>query len=298
MPVNKLSTVNYCKIDCVWVLLFLLTSFVLAQPKPVFPDDTQDPKQAGGAELLEAVCPGHVVAGKYIECKIVCPTDIAFDNESDWTLGAVVRGHFLSPTSDDAALSMEGCEPHSYNFGGTILFTRKSGKWTKLWYKGGVPTETCHRGKLQGGREILVCLGQFGGQGAESTELYVEDLVAPKVALMADNGPTFFSVVDTVATCGYDFEDESNALPITRGYIERVEFQNAADGTLRSLSVFGRYGERSMTIAQTKACMDENKPTKPHRGLNFSPNAKPYRVDFKFDGKQMVRVGESPGAPK
>ena len=285
-----------------WVLIFLLTALAWAQPagapKPVFPDDTQDPKQAGGAELLEAVCPGHVVVGKYIECKIVCPVDIAFKNESEWTLGAVTRGHFLSPTSDDAVLSMEGCEPHSYNFGGTILLTRKAGKWTKLWYKGGVPTETCHRGKLQSGREILVCLGESGGQGFESTDLYIEDLLSPKGALMADDGAKFFSIDDTIATCGYDFENKSKPFPIKHAFVERVDFQNAGDGTLLGLSAFAHQGERTLTVVQVQECIDEGSPVKPHRGLSFNPPTKPYRVDFKFDGKQMVRVGGSPGAPK
>jgi hypothetical protein len=27
-------------------------------PKPIFPSDGMDPQQGGGAELLEAVCPG------------------------------------------------------------------------------------------------------------------------------------------------------------------------------------------------------------------------------------------------
>ena len=62
--------------------------------------------------------------------------------------------------------------------------------------------------------------------------------------------------------------------------------------------MFGRHGERDMTVTQVKACDDERIPGRPHRGLNFDPSAKPYRVDFKFDGKRMVRVGGSPGAPK
>ena len=300
--ISKRSTEIYCKIDCVWLLFFLLTALAWAQPagapKPVFPDDTQDPKQAGGAELLEAVCPGHVVVGKNIECKIVCPVDAAFNNESEWTLAGVTRGHFLSPRSDDAVLSMVGCEPHSYNFGGTILFTRRSGKWTKLWYKGGVPTENCHRGKLQSGREILICLGESGGQELLSTDLYIEDLLTPKGALMADDGAKFFSIDDSIATCGYDFEHESKPFPIKRGYIERVSFQNATDGTLLGLSVFARQGERTLTVAQVQACIDEGSPVKPRQSLDFDPLTKPYRVDFKFDGMRLVRVGSSPGAPK
>jgi hypothetical protein len=286
----------------VWVLLFLLTSFAWAQPfgapKPMFPDDTQDPKQAGGAQLLEAVCPGDVVAGKDIECKASCPKDSGFPGQ-DWTLERVLQGHFRSPTSDDAVLAMSGCEAHSENFGGTILLTRQSAKWTMLWYKGGVPTAGCHRVTLQDKREILICLsGEYGGQGYVSRDLYVEDLLTPKEALMADSETAFFSSFDDTGTCGHDFENPLKPFPITLGFIDRVQFNNAVDGTLRGLTVFGRYGERPMTLAQAQACIDEYNPTKPHHGLSFRPPTRPYRVDFKFDGKQMVRAGGSPGAPK
>ena len=282
-----------------WVLLFLLTALTWAQPasapKPVFPDDSQDPKQAGGAEMLEAVCPGHVVVGKDIECKASCPDDAGFPGQ-DWTLERVLHGHFLSPTSDDVVLSMGGCEPHSYNFGGTILLTQKAGRWSMLWYKGGIPTAECHKSKVQDGREILICYGGYGGQGMVERGLYIEDLLAPKKALMADGNAAFFAVGDNTGSCGYNLEDESKPYPLTRQYIERVDFHNAADGTLLGLSVFARRGERSMTVAQVKACGEEQIPGIAHRGLSFNPPTKPYRVDFKFDGGRMV--GSSPGAPK
>jgi hypothetical protein len=281
----------------VWVLLFLLTALAWAQPagapKPVFPNDSQDPKQAGGAKLLEAVCPGHVVVGKDIECKMVCPEFTAFNGDDlGWSVTGIIRGHFLSPSSDDAVLSMSGCEPHSLNFGGTILLTRQSGGWTKLWYKAGVPTDNCHRAKLESGREVLVCLGRYGGQGVVSMQLYVEDLLIPETALMAGYRTSFFGIVDTTRTCGYDYEDESKTFPIKRGFIERAEFQDGANGTLLGLSVFGRNGERTVTPAQAEACAG------PHPGVDFNPPNKPYRVDFKFDGERMVRVGSSPGARK
>jgi hypothetical protein len=301
--ISKRSTEIYCKIDAVWALFFLLTALAWAQPagalKPVFPDDTQDPKQAGGAQLLEAACPGHVVAGKSVECKIVCPDLTDFKGaEQEWSLDRVTRGHFRSPQSDDAVLSMSGCESHAFNFGGTILLTRQSGKWTMLWYKGGVPTKNFHRVKLQSGREILICLGEYGGQGNVWTDLYVEDLLAPVSALMSGKGKIIFEVFDNTATCGLNPEDESKTFPLTRHYVERVQFQSATDGTFRGLSVFGRHGERSMTVAQVNACTDEQIPGRPHRGLDFRPPTKPYRVDFTFDGEHIVRVGGSPGAPK
>jgi len=295
--------VNYCKIDCAWVLLFLLTALAWAQPagapKPVFPDDTQDPKQAGGAELLKAVCPGHVVVGKVIACKGTCPESSAFNDEKlfDWTLVGVTRGHFLSPQSDDAALDMGGCEGGYNNYGGTILLTRQSEKWSMLWYKGGVPTGRCHRVRVENGREILVCLGWGGGQGNTWTNLYIEDFVMPSGVSLSGKEGTVFSAFDNSFTCGWNPQDEEKPVHVTSASINKVHFQTAPDGTFRGLSVFGRYGQRDMTVAQVKTCMDQQ--VSPRRtGIDFFPPTKPYRVDFKFDGKRMVRVGSSPGAPR
>jgi hypothetical protein len=265
----------------------------------MFPNDTLDPKQAGGAELLEAVCPGHVVVGESVACNIACPDGSSFaGTDPGWSLQRVSRGHFLSPTSDDAVLAMEGCESHGSNFGGTILLSRQSGKWTMRWYKSGIPTEKCHRVKLQSGREILICLGEYGGQGNVWTDLYVEDLLAPTPALMASGGAGIFEVFENPDACSLNPEDNSKPFPLRRHFIERVQFRNVGNGTIQGMSVFARYGERSMTVAQVEACINEQLPGKTHLGLDFRPPTKRYRVDFRFDGKQLVRVGESPGAPK
>jgi hypothetical protein len=261
-------------------------------PKPVFPDDSQDPKQAGGAELLEAVCPGHVVVGKEIRCNIPCPKGTGFANDTldGWDLARVTRGHFLSPASDDVVLAMGGCEPHSENFGGTILLTRRSQKWTMLWYRAGVPTEHCHSVQRPDGREILVCIGNYGGQGNVWAALYIEDLLSPNATLMAGDAGVFFEVSDNVLTCGANFRDESKPFPLQRHYIERVDFSTRPDGSIRGLSVRARKGERSMTPAEVQACFDERNPKRPHKGIDFSPPTKPYRVDFTFDGRTFKRV--------
>jgi hypothetical protein len=273
----------------VWVLLFLLTALACAQPagasKPVFPDDSQDPKQAGGAELLEAVCPGHVVVGKDIECNI-CPGRDGADN---WNLQRVLRGHFLSPQSDDAVLSMAWCEAHEENFGGTILLSKQSGKWNMHWYKAGVPSDNCHRAKLQSGREILICLGAYGGQGMVGTAVYLEDLLAPHKALLADDGASFFAVGDNSGACAYNDEDESKPFSLTRQFIERVDFHKATDGTLLGLSVFTRRGQRTITAAQVKACLSGVHVIPPHQTLSRR---------FQIRGSRMIRVNNNPGGPK
>jgi hypothetical protein len=275
------------------LLILACLEFCWAQPpgapKPVFPDDSQDPKQAGGAELLEAVCPGHVVVGKEIQCNIPCPEGTGFANDTfdGWDLARVTRGHFLSPASDDVVLAMGGCESHSENFGGTILLTRRAQKWRMLWYKAGVPTEHCHNVQRSDGREILVCIGSYGGQGSVWTALYLEDFLSPNATLMAGDAGVFIEVSDNILTCG---GDPSKPTPLIRHYIERVEFRTRPAGSIRGLSVFARLGERSMTSEQVRACIDEQSLNKPHKGIDFSPPTKPYRVDFTFDGRTFKRV--------
>jgi len=116
-------------------LLFLLPVGLVSGQS--FPSDGKSPAKASGAELLEAVCSGQVVV---VGDKIGCGKEYLYftgfaDDELDWSLTGVTRGHFLSPTSDDAVLSAEGCEPHVANFGGTILLTRSFQGWVMEWYK-------------------------------------------------------------------------------------------------------------------------------------------------------------------
>jgi hypothetical protein len=253
-----------------------------ARPAPIFPTDNQDLKQGDAAELLEVACPGKVVAGKDLTCGNACPefTGMRGDVDLGWHVAAVIRGHFLSPTSDDAALAVVGCEPHTMNFGGTILFTRHSKKWTMLWYQPGVHTEKCHRVPLADSREILVCMGWYGAQGYVSTALYTEDLLSPAGSLMAEEGHAkFFEVVDNTLTCGRNSGNETKPEPLKLEFIERVTFGIPSDRTA-ALSVIANYGEKAMPPAEVTLC--EDGPGTPAWAANLP--TKRYQIDFRFDG--------------
>lgn len=274
-------------------LLLLVAATVWAQPqKTIFPSDSKDPKQSGGAALLEPVCPGRVVVAKEIGCRGDCPAFTGFAGENfEWRLYAVTRGHFLSPQSDDVALSMIGCEPHSENWGGTILLTRRSQKWIMLWYKAGVATDECHKVKLQDLREILICLGSEGGQGIVQTELYKEDLQSPTPTLMAAMGEGFFTISDTTGTCGWMSDDLAQPDPLIYAYIEKVVFRDVRGG-VASISVSAASGVRHMTRDDVDICTDEQNPSKPHKGLSFLPPTNSYQMDFGFEGGSCRRSSD------
>ena len=129
-------------------------------PAPIFPADDETPEKGHAAELLEAVCPGKVVTGKEITCGDACPKFTGSPgHREDWHVASVIHGHFLSPTSDDAALAVLGCESHALDFRGTVLLTRHLNRWQMVWYKAGVHTEECHKRLLADSRDILVCDG-------------------------------------------------------------------------------------------------------------------------------------------
>lgn len=258
------------------IAIWMVCSGQSLPTETIFPSDARD-SRAVDAELLQAVCPGDVVIGKEIKCRGVCPKFTGFGGEDmEWQLARVTRGHFLSPTTDDAVLWMSGCEPHGANWGGTILLTRRSEKWTIVWYKAGVPTAQCHKVQLADRREILVCLGSYGGQGTVITALYVEDMLAPVGTLMTGTGRGhFFEAVDDVYGC---------VPKMARANIEKVTFSRDAEG--RSVvSATGQTGSR--TIGADEAIECGKNP------MAFAPPTKPYRADFVFDGREdkPVRAG-------
>ena len=59
--------------------------------------------------------------------------------------------------------------------------------------------------------------------------------------------------------------------PITRAYIERVEFHPRPSGDGENMTVFAHYGKTAMTAEMIASCS--------------SPPTKPYRIDFLFDGR-------------
>jgi hypothetical protein len=169
---------NLSSVYIALIALTLLLGQAPAAQGSIFPDDGEKPNRENSREWLEAVCPGRVEMGDGIGCGKYCPPFTGMGQAADyfdgWSLSSITRGHFLSPTrresklpnatrsssgarvkfwyawagtegkattrphSDDAVIATSGCEPHTQNFGGTILLTRKAGRWTMLWYKGAI----------------------------------------------------------------------------------------------------------------------------------------------------------------
>jgi hypothetical protein len=71
----------------------------------------------------------------------------------------VVRGAFTRAGADEAAAGFDGCEPHSANWGGTMLFERASASspWKQVKYVSGFHPSSCIAVRGGDGRDLLVC---------------------------------------------------------------------------------------------------------------------------------------------
>jgi hypothetical protein len=82
---------------------------------------------------------------------------VAVDPEPFYALEAVVRGSFSRPASQQAALVFEGCEPHSSNYGGTLLVDKTVDGWNAVHYASAFHPRDCKPYRRGDARDILVC---------------------------------------------------------------------------------------------------------------------------------------------
>jgi hypothetical protein len=104
----------------------------------------------------------------------------------------VIFGHFTGSDTDDAAVSGWSAETHPDLWGGTLLLTRRDGKWTPVWYKSAVLTHSCRTVTMPSLRDVLLCEAEDGGMGRQFHYLFSVDLTRP-----ADIRKTLLATADS-----------------------------------------------------------------------------------------------------
>jgi hypothetical protein len=154
----------------------------------------------------------------------------------------VIYGHFLSPTSEDAAVAGWGGETHPEFWGGTLLLTKTAAGWRPVWYRSAVISRYCTKVAISGGREILLCEEQDGGMGHSFHILYSLDLTAPRTPrdaamLVADTYVLQCDEQQRQSIAGIDAPEAPGSLfrvllDHGRGHLRTSERQRCATGDL------------------------------------------------------------------
>ncbi len=227
--------------------------------------------------LLTAVC-GASAADHGCD---KCPPGTEFP-KSRLDLEGVIYGHFLSPSSNDAAVGFFGCESHASGLGGTALLSREGNGWRLISIRPGVIADDCKKLRAPDGRDVLICFGGDLHFGISDQFLYLADFQSGGESETL--GGTFFRVNDSASSC------ESILMPQkgpVSGAITKVLFA-APD----RITIEARLG--SITPEEFQPLEPDcayGKPGLP--GLRLATVTRTYR--FRFDGSRVVPV---PGNPE
>lgn len=272
--------------------VFLLAAVVgWSQPadwytQPIFPAAAADLKTVDVRPLLQTACGNDA---RENGCS-ACPPGSADPGPGEVSLQVVTFGHFISATSEDALLSMLGCEPHSHYSGGSFLLTKRAGKWTRVGYHSRLITEQCHKLGARSGREMLVCSHYFGAQGAISRFLYLLDFGVPKKPRVTP----LLTVWNEMRACGQAGEEGNN--PVRQSVIDSVRFPDLNGDGVEDVSIVARTGAVQRSDADYKACQSWS-----NRSGAWTPPAvrtPAYRIDYVLRGKRLILTRRSVSAMK
>ncbi len=271
------------------VALFLPLALFASDPILLQVDDKHKPPPTDEArQFLAMVCPASRIAkDEYdpglLACR-VCPSWTDLD-AGGMALQAIHYGHFTAPDADQALVATLGCEPHSLNWGASLLFTSHDGKWRFNRYLRGVITDNCTTLQRSDGRTTLVCSRHEGHQSVIARMLYTIDLLRPKDSIEV----AALTLTDTVPTCGFNYASATD----TRIHpLQKAEFRKISlDPGTGEVHAEVEFGIRKITEAQAKECAD----LRFHRPIpkTTEPQTKLYDIQFHFDGERLLPSTES-----
>lgn len=103
---------------------------------------------------------------------------VAMEPDTFFALQSLVYGSFTKAGADEAAASLDGCESHAENWGGTVLAERKAGAWSMARYDSGLHPDSCVAFRRGDDRDLLICRWVDGHQSYWHDQIFSYDFAA------------------------------------------------------------------------------------------------------------------------
>ncbi|HKO47871.1 MAG TPA: hypothetical protein VJV79_09110 [Polyangiaceae bacterium] len=200
---------------------------------------------------------------------------IAVDGKDFFELELAIVGHFTAANADQRLAVFNGCEPHSSNWGGSLIAERQGDKFRSLRYLSGLRPQACQAYHRPDGRDLAVC--EFGDahQSISTSQLSVLDFASdpPKEQILLS-----FSNQDPCFT-----EPGTRS---TEELIESFELNQNPAAKNNGLIVRTTRTPRNMDAQYQRYCQ-ENAAGSPPAERPFS---KPQvtTLQYRFDGESFV----------
>jgi len=199
---------------------------------------------------------------------------IAVDGVDFFELELYVSGHFTVANADQRLAVFRGCEPHSSNWGGTLLAERQGDKFRSLRYISGLRPQACEAYHRPDGRDVAVC--EFGDthQSISTDTLSVLDFASepPKTQ-------------ELLSFTNQDPCDTAAGTRITEEVIESFELNQNPAAKNNGLIVRTTRTPRTMDPTYQRYCSENGSGSPTER-----PFAKPEVTtrQYRFDGESFV----------
>jgi hypothetical protein len=265
------------------IAAMMAASLCAAQFASFVPSDASHPPAAELQQLLHQICPGHENASGCASC----PDSAGWKGDGIWDLGAVLFGHFVSPSSDDALVSGIGCGDHANGSGGSFLLTRSSSGWQLMNYGPGRIANDCAKLRALGGRDLLVCGTSFGHSQIGESFLYLLDPADSDFRKRVDGLDIFFMVNDSLSGCTAMLNGLAQS-----GRIDRVALSRPSSAGAVEITIDAQLGQAVISEAALNDCQNRAKPGDDVFQPKMKTEAR--RFVFTFDGKA---VRPDPGNP-
>lgn len=192
----------------------------------------------------------------------------------------IAFGSFTRPAAEEAALSMDGCESHAENYGGTVLAEKATGGWRLERYDSGNHPDRLRAYRMPDGRDLFV------GEWADAHQtwfdrIYVTDLAAPDAewtTLVELHDDTTMACIDKRPGV-WGAVDEWTFVDVNRDGTLELRIRARAGKAARYSGAFAK------RCAVLMASMDKDGPGP---GFGDVVGARRLELVFRFDGKTFV----------
>ncbi|WP_133621905.1 hypothetical protein [Bradymonas sediminis] len=152
-----------------------------AYGEPILDDALQKPPVGLAKRLLEGICdappevspPTIVEPGEVVTCRR-CPafTADAGARANEFRIAKYIRGYFGDHKAERIVAFYRGCEPHSSNFGGRIIYEARATGWQPRQIdEGSGVADACLKVPVSTHRDDLVCTSSYMGFGEYSSSI-------------------------------------------------------------------------------------------------------------------------------
>ncbi len=226
------------------------------------------------AEMLEAICDGKSDGTHCDTCPESSPV-----SSVGFSLDHVILGHFVAPDSEDAMVTIAGCEEMHASIGWGFLLTRRGGNWESIYDLLGLDLRRCHRMRFRSGRELLVCEDY-----RMDSFVLMHSVTAVFVKGESLSFRNLITASDTTRMC--DSQER-----VQSAEIDKVEFGDNVIWFTASR------GEMRDSDRRQELCQE----AQTHRPAAAGPGprvVKSYRIDYSFDGQRFKLTQASEAAAK